>query len=298
MPSTSPARFAAEAETAALACSTRALSTSNLLMGSSSARDVPRRVGESRPSPPDTDARRREEPGAHVVHTRVRTPVPRAPVDPAVTVLVDAARYPAHGRWWAHLASDRSLAELHAFAAGLGVPRGAFEGDHYDVPAELVERAVAQGAEPVGTRELLRRVRAAGLRTPKRRGEKVLATTDVAGTRVDVVRAPRVPAPHGTGHLLSVTAAGVLLTAAGRLPLAPPGEPGGAPRPVLGFRRTWRRGADGTAVLHDPVLLSAPGEAPGAGPGARTAPLGDPAVTGAWWWPLAREHLVHESPVR
>ena len=39
-----------------------------------------------------------------------------------MSVLVDAARWPAHGRLWAHLVSDSSLAELHAFAAALGVP--------------------------------------------------------------------------------------------------------------------------------------------------------------------------------
>ncbi|WP_337059307.1 DUF4031 domain-containing protein [Kineococcus sp. G2] len=205
-----------------------------------------------------------------------------------MSVLVDPPRYPAHGRWWAHLASDSSLEELHAFAAALGVPRGAFEGDHYDVPAELVERAVARGAEPVATRELLRRVRASGLRTPKRRGEKVLGTAVVAGARVDVVRAARVPAPHGTHGLLVLTGAGVLLAAGGRLPApAGPGE-----RTVLGFRRTWRRAGDAgtagsTAVVHDGLLLPAEGERPAAG--VRAVPLDDPAVAAAWWWPLARE---------
>ncbi|MCI2239917.1 DUF4031 domain-containing protein [Paenibacillus sp. TRM 82003] len=203
---------------------------------------------------------------------------------PAVSVLVDPPRYPAHGRWWAHLASDSSLEELHAFAAALDVPRGAFEGDHYDVPAELVERAVARGAEPVATRELLRRVRAAGLRTPKRRGEKVLGTAVVAGARVDVVRAARVPAPHGTHGLLVVTGDAVLLAPDGRLP--PAAEPG--QRPVLGFRRTWRRAGGRTAVVHDGLLLPADGDRPATG--VRAVPLDDPAVATAWWWPLVRAH--------
>ncbi|WP_432570333.1 DUF4031 domain-containing protein [Kineococcus sp. SYSU DK005] len=205
-----------------------------------------------------------------------------------MSVLVDTARWPAHGRWWAHLASDRSLEELHAFAAALGVPRGAFEGDHYDVPAELVARAVAAGAEAVSTRELLHRLRAAGLRTPKRRGERVLATTSPApGVRVDVVRAARVPAPHGTHLLLVPAGGGVLLSARGALPPAPAGARG---RAALGFRRTWRRGPAGTAVRHDGLLPAAPGEVEVAG--ARPAALDDPALAGAWWLPLAREHLA------
>ena len=62
-----------------------------------------------------------------------------------------------------------SYDELHAFvAAELGIPRRAFQGDHYDIPEELYEVAIAAGAEPVGSRELLSRLRAAGLRKKKR----------------------------------------------------------------------------------------------------------------------------------
>lgn len=82
---------------------------------------------------------------------------------------MDDAVWPWRGRRWAHLVSDSSYDELHAFAARLGIPRGAFQGDHYDVPAELRERAVALGAEAVGGRELLVRLRAAGLRRRPRR---------------------------------------------------------------------------------------------------------------------------------
>ena len=70
---------------------------------------------------------------------------------------------------WSHLVSDADYEELHAFvAAHLDIPRRAFQGDHYDVPEELYARAVAAGAEPVGSRELLRRLVAAGLRVKKR----------------------------------------------------------------------------------------------------------------------------------
>jgi hypothetical protein len=87
-----------------------------------------------------------------------------------VAVLIDTPVWPWRGRLWSHLVSDVSLDELHAFAASvLDIPRRAFQGDHYDVPEELYDRAVAAGAEPVGCRELLQRLLAAGLRVRKPR---------------------------------------------------------------------------------------------------------------------------------
>src|SRR4029453_18316406 len=80
-----------------------------------------------------------------------------------VTVLVDEARWPWRGERWAHLCSDASVAELHDFAEALGVRRVSFQGDHYDVDAAKRSEAVAAGAVPVDSRELVRRVRAAGL---------------------------------------------------------------------------------------------------------------------------------------
>jgi hypothetical protein len=81
-----------------------------------------------------------------------------------VTVLVDAAIWPFEGRRWAHLVSDASFEELHEFAERLGIPRRAFQGDHYDVPTEYRERAIDLGAQPVASRVLVRRLRVAGLR--------------------------------------------------------------------------------------------------------------------------------------
>lgn len=81
-----------------------------------------------------------------------------------MTVLVDPPLWPRHGKLWSHLVSDASLAELHEFAASAGIPVRAFDRDHYDVPDDLLDRLIAQGAEPVGTRELVRRLRASGLR--------------------------------------------------------------------------------------------------------------------------------------
>lgn len=79
-------------------------------------------------------------------------------------ILVDPPSWPAHGRLWSHLVSDESLDELHEFAAALGVPRRGFDGDHYDIPAELYEKALEAGAHPVRSREIVRRLHAAGLR--------------------------------------------------------------------------------------------------------------------------------------
>jgi hypothetical protein len=87
---------------------------------------------------------------------------------PVVTLLVDDAIWPFRGERWAHLVSDDSYDELHEFAGRLGIPRRAFQGDHYDVPDRLRAVAIGLGATAVPSRELVRRVRAAGLRA--RRG--------------------------------------------------------------------------------------------------------------------------------
>jgi hypothetical protein len=81
-----------------------------------------------------------------------------------VAVLVDQPRWWWRGRRWCHLVSDESLAELHAFAAGVGIPRRGFQGDHYDVPEERRDLVLAAGAVEVDSRELVRRLRRAGLR--------------------------------------------------------------------------------------------------------------------------------------
>ena len=87
-----------------------------------------------------------------------------------MAVLIDTPVWPWRGRLWSHLVSDTSYDELHAFVeAELGIPRRAFQGDHYDVPEELHAVAVAAGAESVSARELLSRLLAAGLRVRKPR---------------------------------------------------------------------------------------------------------------------------------
>ncbi|QBI18991.1 DUF4031 domain-containing protein [Egibacter rhizosphaerae] len=82
-------------------------------------------------------------------------------------IIVDDAIWRWRGRRWAHLASDHSHEELHAFAARLGLERRWFQGDHYDVPTAVREHAIALGAEPVTSRDLVRRLRRAGLRRPR-----------------------------------------------------------------------------------------------------------------------------------
>ncbi|WP_028802867.1 DUF4031 domain-containing protein [Streptomyces sp. 142MFCol3.1] len=85
-----------------------------------------------------------------------------------MTVYIDPPTWPGHGRWWSHLISDVSYDELHAFAAGLGAPRRAFERDHYDIPEHRYAAAVAAGAVQVSSREVVRLLHGAGLRRRKR----------------------------------------------------------------------------------------------------------------------------------
>lgn len=84
-----------------------------------------------------------------------------------MTVYIDPPDWPGHGRMWSHLVSDSSYDELHVFAAAIGCPRRAFDQDHYDVPAERYAAAVHHGAVEVGSKELLLRLKGAGLRRPR-----------------------------------------------------------------------------------------------------------------------------------
>ncbi len=84
-----------------------------------------------------------------------------------MAILVDPAIWPFRGQLWAHLVSDTSYDELHTFADALGMPRRAFQGDHYDIPQSLREQAILLGAQPLTGRELITRLRASGLRRPR-----------------------------------------------------------------------------------------------------------------------------------
>ena len=85
-----------------------------------------------------------------------------------MTVLIDQPIWPAHNTLWAHLVSDRSLDELHEFAEAAGMPRRSFDRDHYDVPLARWSELVSLGAQPVGVRELVVRLRNSGLRVTQR----------------------------------------------------------------------------------------------------------------------------------
>ena len=89
-----------------------------------------------------------------------------------MAVLVDAARWHWRGTTWCHLVSDESFEELHAFAARLGCRRVGFQGDHYDIDADTRLRAIELGAVPTDSRELVRRIRSAGLRARRSTFEK------------------------------------------------------------------------------------------------------------------------------
>jgi hypothetical protein len=103
-----------------------------------------------------------------------------------MAILIDEARWWHRGRRWCHLVSDVSLDELHAFADANAIPRRGFQGDHYDIPEELRPELIAAGAQVVESRELLRRLRGAGLRlTPAQRRQFTISGTlpgDHAGT--------------------------------------------------------------------------------------------------------------------
>jgi len=50
----------------------------------------------------------------------------------------------------------------------MGIPRRAFDLDHYDVPETRYDEMVAAGAEPVSIRQLVERLRDSGLRVSQR----------------------------------------------------------------------------------------------------------------------------------
>src|SRR3954452_17098667 len=97
---------------------------------------------------------------------------------------------------WCHMATDGSFAELHAFAARLGLRRAWFQGDHYDLPPHGRERALALGAEAGATRELLERMtRARGARGSAPSADRGRGQRAPAGVRRRVEAAPRPDLP-------------------------------------------------------------------------------------------------------
>ena len=104
----------------------------------------------------------RSEPDGIPLHARIRIVT--------MAILVDDPLWANHGTYWAHLVSDTDLDELHAFASRAGIPRRAFDADHYDVPIDRIDALIALGAQRISSRELVRRLLASGLRVrPKDR---------------------------------------------------------------------------------------------------------------------------------
>lgn len=85
-----------------------------------------------------------------------------------MAILIDTPQWPAHDRLWAHVVSDTSLEELHAFAAANNLPSRSFDRDHYDVPESAHSRLIAAGARYVDGRTLVRALIASGLRVTAR----------------------------------------------------------------------------------------------------------------------------------
>lgn len=83
-----------------------------------------------------------------------------------VAVYVDAAIWPYRGKRYCHMIAD-TLAELHSFAADIGLkrcwysagpPRGKAYCSHYDVSEIMREKAIAAGAVPLKRAEFMQRV--------------------------------------------------------------------------------------------------------------------------------------------
>lgn len=81
-----------------------------------------------------------------------------------MAIWVDIPIWSFRGVKHAHMVSDFSYQELHEFANRLGFPIRSFQGDHYDIPDYLIGVAIEMGARQINPRELLRRLKSAGLR--------------------------------------------------------------------------------------------------------------------------------------
>ena len=80
-----------------------------------------------------------------------------------MAVYVDEPIWEWRGRRWCHLTAD-SPEELHELAARLGLRRRWFQSkpgqpwhDHYDLPEDVRDQAVACGARPLTIQEMGRR---------------------------------------------------------------------------------------------------------------------------------------------
>jgi len=82
-----------------------------------------------------------------------------------MAVYVDIAIWERHGRRWCHLLADDD-AELHAFAAAMGIERRRFQCkparpwvNHYDIDEDRRRTAIELGAGELTRREVVELVR-------------------------------------------------------------------------------------------------------------------------------------------
>lgn len=105
---------------------------------------------------------------------------------------------------WAHLVSDSSLEELHAFAAAAGIPRRGFDQDHYDVPAARWQALVEQGPNQSPSGNSWSASAAAGCASHSAKSEACETRSgSVLRLRGDDARAGARGAPRGAGTPLT-----------------------------------------------------------------------------------------------
>ena len=180
-----------------------------------------------------------------------------------MAIWIDPPSWPAHGRLWSHVISDTSHEELQAFAARAGIPARGYDGDHFDVPAQLYDALVAAGAQPADGKELARLLRDSGLRFQKRKGERPLAAYRnvlplvEAGHQLHLVASSR-PTPDGltAAAVVFVTDAGGSLLLVHTVCRDGWGAPAGGREqaetvPECATRETWEE----TGLRIDPAAL-------------------------------------------
>ena len=164
-----------------------------------------------------------------------------------MTIWIDQPIWPRHGTVFAHLISDTSLDELHAFAHRVGLHPRSFEGDHYDVPQERYVAVLAAGATSTTGADVVRRLIASRAAPAQAAGDRPVAR--VRGVRfpdgtivdVDLVASERevdVGSSWRRWSLSSRTATAGLRWCTRRA--ATPGDRPGR-RPRAGERRRRRR---------------------------------------------------------
>ena len=95
-----------------------------------------------------------------------------------MAVYVDIAIWERHGRRWCHLLAD-DPAELHAFAAALGIERRRFQTkaarpwvDHYDIDEPRRTAAIERGAIELDRRAVVKLVARKRARTLAERARR------------------------------------------------------------------------------------------------------------------------------